>query len=398
MNARIDHIQSCLGTVLVVDDDPMVTGMFAVGLEPDYRVQEANHPWEALAWLELHQPDVILMDIGMPGMNGFEACLKIRNTPELAAIPVIFVSSHDTLEERLQAFDVGADDFVIKPFELEEVSRKIARAVKLKAGHWQLAQEKSAAEGAAQTALTLLAEMGLVLNFTRSCLSARSFVSLADQTIDTCASMGLNAHVQIRSPLGTITRTGEGEASALEESIFERTREIGRLFSFRRRMICNYDNFSVLISNMPLDDPELCGRIRDHAAMIGETGSAAVASIELRLQVEAAARELQLVSAQCHDALGLLRNNYRQQQGDTRCELEGMVERVERMYMSMGLTDGQEHAISDTVRAAADQVLGLFRRGMDFEGEFESILAHLDQAASLRLPEEEVAETRTEVW
>lgn len=398
MNAQPDHTQSRLGTVLVVDDDPLVTGMFAIGLEPDYEVREANCAEDALDWLTQRQPDVILLDIGMPGMDGFELCLKIRKTPELEAIPVIFVSSHDTLEERLQAFDVGADDFIIKPFELEEVSRKIARAVKLKAGHRQLAQEKSAAEGAMQQAMTLLGEMGLVLNYTRSCLGARSFVSLADQTISTFSSLGLNAHVQIRSPLGTITRTAEGEASALEESIFERTREIGRLFSFRCRMICNYDNFSVLINNMPLEDPEFCGRIRDHAATIGETGSAAVASIELRLQVEAAARELQLVSAQCHEALGLLRNGYRIQQGDTRCELEGMVQTVERMYMSMGLTDGQEHAISDTVRAAADQVLGLFRTGMDFEGEFESILARLDQAASIRLPQEEVAETRTEVW
>lgn len=398
MNARLDHVQPHLGTVLVVDDDPMVTGMFAVGLEPDYRVQQANHARDALAWLEQDHPDVILMDIGMPDMDGFEACLRIRNTPELAAIPVIFVSSHDTLEERLQAFDVGADDFIIKPFELEEVSRKIARAVKLKAGHWQLAQEKNAAEGAALTAMTVLGEMGLVLNFTRSCLGIRSFAKLADQTINTLGSMGLNAHVQIRSFLETQTRTAEGEASALEECIFQRTREIGRLFSFRRHMICNYDNFSVLINNMPIQDEELCGRIRDHVAMVAETGSAAVHGIELRLRVERAAQDIQQASLHSHAALAGLRAEYRQQQGDTRCELEGMVERVERMYMSMGLTDRQEHAVSDTVRAAAEQVLALFHRGINFEGEFEAILTRLDQAASIRLLQEEVAETRTELW
>lgn len=283
MNAPLSPASLQFGTVLVIDGDPLVSGMFAIGLEPDCKVHEANDAQLAFSWLEQHQPDVILLDMEMPDMNGFEVCLKIRSTPELAAIPVLLVSSHDSLEERLRAFDAGADDFITKPFELEEVSRKIARAVQLKAGHWQLAQDKRATEGASPTAMTLLEDVGLVLNITRS------FQSLADLTIATLGSLGLNAHVQIRSPLETLTRTAGGDASALEESIFERTREIGRLSGFRHRLICNYDNFAILISNVTVEDEELCGRIRDHVTMIAETGSAAVRNIELRLRAQQAA-------------------------------------------------------------------------------------------------------------
>jgi DNA-binding response OmpR family regulator len=385
-------------SLLVVDDDPMVTGMFAAGLEPDYRVTQAQHPHAALAWLHENQPDVILLDIEMPDMDGYTLCHRIRTTPALAEVPVIFVSAHDSLEERIQAFDAGGDDFVIKPFDLEEMQRKIARAVRLKAGHWQLAQEKSAAEERAEMVQSLLEEMSLLLNFTRACLGASAFEDLADHTIATLAGMSLNAHVQIRARQATLTRTPAGEASALEESIFERSRDLGRIFSIGRHMVCNYDSFSILINNMPIQDKELCGRIRDHVAVIAETGAAAVQGIELRLQMAAAAQDIQQASHEAHKALLGLRSKYRLQQSDTRCALEGMVAQVERMYLSMGLTENQEHAISETVRAAVEQVLALFQEGIDFEGEFEAILECLDRAASIELPGEAAPATRTELW
>ncbi len=112
--------------ILVVDDSPLIRGVIRDELEGGgYRVQEAAHGFEALARAAQTAPDLITLDVEMPKLNGFDTCLRLRE-PEYARfftrsrenrVPVIFVTSHDTIEDRKKGFDLGAVDFIIKPFQ-----------------------------------------------------------------------------------------------------------------------------------------------------------------------------------------------------------------------------------------------------------------------------------------
>jgi hypothetical protein len=90
---------------------------------------------------------------------------------------------------------------------------------------------------------------------------------MAALTIDSMASFGLKCHVQLRTATATLTLTPQGPASPLEESVIERSKAMGRIFSFGNRLIVNYDRVSLLVTNMPVADEPLCGRIRDQAAI-----------------------------------------------------------------------------------------------------------------------------------
>ena len=129
------------GNVLVVDDELRNIAIMRELLE-DFTVEEARSGPEALEALQSFSPDVVLLDIMMPGMDGYEVCRKIRQQPEFEFVKVIFVSGKTMIEERLVGYEAGGDDYVTKPFDHDELVAKLRVHLKLK-----LAEERSAIKG-----------------------------------------------------------------------------------------------------------------------------------------------------------------------------------------------------------------------------------------------------------
>lgn len=120
-------------TILAIDDDPIILEIYRAILSDLYDVTLAESGEEALDILSANPKiDLILLDIMMPGMNGYEVCEKIRANPALAHVKVILVSAKSLVEERLQGYEIGADDYITKPFEEEELLAKIKVFLRLK--------------------------------------------------------------------------------------------------------------------------------------------------------------------------------------------------------------------------------------------------------------------------
>lgn len=117
--------------ILIVDDMP-VNLEFAVGmLKNEFKVAAAKSGMKALAYLENNRPDLILLDINMPEMNGFETMEKIKSNPRTASIPVIFLTADRNPQMELQGFKMGAVDFISKPFEPEIMLSRIRTQIEL---------------------------------------------------------------------------------------------------------------------------------------------------------------------------------------------------------------------------------------------------------------------------
>jgi len=102
--------------VLVVDDTPLNVKLLTVKLEyEDYVVSTAADGFEALAKIEAEQPDIVLLDVMMPGLDGFETCRRIRADPATAHIPVVMVTALQDVDELVRGFEAGADDFLTIP-------------------------------------------------------------------------------------------------------------------------------------------------------------------------------------------------------------------------------------------------------------------------------------------
>lgn len=131
-------------TVLVVDDDGANLMLAQKILGKDYRMAAANSGANALRYLEKNQPDLILMDIKMPEMDGFQAVAQLKVDARYRAIPVIFLTADKDSETEKRCFQAGAVDFVTKPFIPDILLSRVARTLEL--AHYQKNLEQIVAE------------------------------------------------------------------------------------------------------------------------------------------------------------------------------------------------------------------------------------------------------------
>lgn len=127
--------------VLVVDDEPNIVDLLTVSLKfQGFEVETAASGQEALTTARDFQPDAFILDVMMPGMDGFELLTKLRE--EGMDGPVLYLTAKDAVEERIHGLTIGADDYVTKPFSLEEVITRLR--VILRRGHVQEEQNEDA--------------------------------------------------------------------------------------------------------------------------------------------------------------------------------------------------------------------------------------------------------------
>lgn len=114
------------GTVLIVDDTPGNLALLSDTLsEAEYRVLVATDGQSALEQIQYIKPDIILLDVMMPGINGFETCRRLKANPETADIPVLFMTGLSELDDLLRGFGEGALDYIVKPIRPAEVLARI---------------------------------------------------------------------------------------------------------------------------------------------------------------------------------------------------------------------------------------------------------------------------------
>src|SRR4051812_5047202 len=107
--------------ILIVDDTPANLNVLSAILgKRGYRVRPAINGALALKAAQKAAPDLILLDVQMPGMDGYEVCRQLKHDPQTRAIPVIFISALDDVLDKVEAFQVGGVDYITKPFQIEE--------------------------------------------------------------------------------------------------------------------------------------------------------------------------------------------------------------------------------------------------------------------------------------
>lgn len=140
--------------ILIVDDNPVNIDLLVHTLQGSYRLGIAKDGPKALDYVARHRPDMVLLDVMMPGMNGFEVCERLKADPATADLPIIFITAVEAAEQKVRGFALGAVDYVTKPFLAEEVRARVQTHLALKAMREQLADQNAAlaAEVARQTA------------------------------------------------------------------------------------------------------------------------------------------------------------------------------------------------------------------------------------------------------
>jgi DNA-binding response OmpR family regulator len=117
------------GRVLVVEDEPDISGLLAFHLEREgYQVVRSRNGADALQLVRVRRPDLVLLDLMLPGIDGLEVCRRLRQDPATAALPIVMLTAKGEEVDRVLGLELGADDYIVKPFSPKEVVARV-RAV-----------------------------------------------------------------------------------------------------------------------------------------------------------------------------------------------------------------------------------------------------------------------------
>ena len=116
--------------ILVIDDNPSSRELVRFALEPRYDVEEATDGRDALSRIRTTMPDLVLMDIQMPEMDGYETLHEIRSDPHSAFLPVVAITAFAMLEDRQKAFEAGFDGYFAKPISIAALREQIETLLK----------------------------------------------------------------------------------------------------------------------------------------------------------------------------------------------------------------------------------------------------------------------------
>jgi len=374
--------------IFIVEDQPTLRNNLRQLLELEgYAVEEAADGASALARLEAlaaspaQRPQLVLLDVGLPDMEGYEICRHVLQDPRLLHVPVIFLSGRVELEDRMAGYEAGAEDYIAKPYVNAELLSKIGVALRngqTRHTQHELQGQVANAMQAAFSAMSSASEIGVVLQFMKGSFALQDNPALQHSMLQALQELGLDASIQLRSLRGVSTVNAEGPCGQLEIGLIETLARRGHIVDAGRVTVFSYGQVSLAVKNMPREDEERNGRLRDNLAFLTEGAAARLAALDAAWQQQQQAVVLAELVACTRNTLRVVDERFRYQQwasGDIMLRLR---ENIDRAFVRLGLTEGQERMIAQLLASATEECTLLSEQGVDVEASMKALLKALD--------------------
>jgi CheY-like chemotaxis protein len=376
-------------TVLVVDDNDVTREMLVGALEQDYRVLAAADGEAALVMAARTRPDAVVLDVLLPGMDGYAVCRALKADPATADVPVLFVSVKVTLAERLQGYAAGGDDYVTKPFEVAELDSKVARAIAWRDRAASLAEQVDELMNAALATADMMGEAGVVLEFQRRLGGCFCPTEIAEALFQALQAYGLDGCVRLRTQQEAFSLNAMGRCSALEESILDHVQSMSgpSIQTLGHNCSFNYGSAILLVQNLPdentarangLPTPERYGRLRDSVALLAEGMVARLRSLDAEAEVTRLAAANRLVTL-TRQALQDINQQYLQQRQQLSEVFAHLRADVEESFIHLGLTQRQEDHLSEMLNRHLAEATAIFERSGQLTDHLERVIGKLRQ-------------------
>lgn len=360
-------------TIFFVDDVEINRRIAESAFGSTYNVEVFASGKACLERVGLKTPDLFLLDVDMPDMDGYALCRHLKSLSIFVDVPVIFISGLDDLESRLMGYDAGGSDFIVKPYKVAEIKQKIEVLRRIAEERSSLRRRLDDSDSLSSLAMSNLDEYAVLMKFLRSLNRCQQASEIADALLAMMKFFSLEGALQIRLPTLSLTVDHLGEVSPLQASIIRHVRSLGAMAEFKSRAIFNFDRVSLLINNMPLNDPDLGGHLRDHLAIAVETADEKLLSLQTRQEY---ALSKETIDSYLRKLKGTV-NNFSKKYDNARFfaseTTQLMLKEIDLEFSSLGLPIENEEQIKRVVESRTDQLIDIY----DFGAETEKALNDL---------------------
>ncbi|WP_164519270.1 response regulator [Pseudoalteromonas rubra] len=354
-------------TILIVDDDEFVLEYHNHMLSSKYLIREARSGEDALQAAQSGAVDLVLMDIQMPGMSGYEAAYKLRMAGH--TMPILFFSNLNSLDERLKAYDAGGNDFIAKPVDEQELHIKVSALLK---SHKARVAKPDDAEDVAVKALSALSSLGIVMGFYRDSFHCHELEHLAESVFNVTRGFGLKCSLIIRSHNTSPCFFDDGVVKNIDAALLESLHGASRIMAFgKHRAAFNWRRASLLVKNMP-EDPEMAGTMRDYLAYVMDGMEQCINRVLLEQQLRQVIRQFKTQNTNIKNGIvGLI--------DDLETQLESL---FCTLSIDNELSEEAEQQLLNMIQAARASADTKLQSGKEVERQLTQLIATLDDRAA----------------
>lgn len=363
--------------VFVVDDDAIILDVLRATLAAECELDTFASAEACLSALADVKPDLFLLDVSMPVMDGYALCRQLKDDWDTQDIPVVFISASNNNETRMLCYEAGGDDFIQKPFDPAELLSKLGVAGRILAEKKALREQAGYAQRTAMAAMVSMGELGVVLQFLSKSFACNTLDELAAALLDAMQQYDLQAAVQMRIGDEVLTLSHNGRNVTLEVSVLNHVRESDRIFQFKSRCVFNYGQVTLLVKNMPLEDAERCGRIRDNGALLAEGADARLRAIETEMLAARRRAGIESALPRLYSTLDGVQANYRRNCFELTQVMIDFQEQLAKAFISLGLMERQEEQLSSMANDFVTRLVGTQDASLEIVGHLEALAEDL---------------------
>jgi len=342
-------------TIMIVDDAQDNLLLLEMMLEEKYKIIQADSGQACLDLITESPPDILLLDVNMPGMTGYEVCTRLRKTPTTKSLPILFVSAMINTEERLAGFEAGGDEYINKPVNAEELLEKIELQIASINERQIIEKNAEDAMKVAMDAMTSSSELGQLISFVSDAQNAKSLADMGRMIVNVCQGFGLNACVYIK---GSDPSVFACQPKSVEAIVLERSMNTNeRIINLGIRTIVKSEQLSLLVKNMPIDDENRYGRFKDHLAVLISISDGRLLTIKAQMNVADERRDvLKKIILHTEKQIKNLNAKIMEHDERTREVMMNMVSELEAKLFGLGLEEDQEEELMKLVYGTSEQL------------------------------------------
>ena len=258
-----------LAHILCVDDEPINLTIYEELLKDKYMLTTVDSGEACIQASNLHQPDMILLDVNMPIMNGLDTCLQLKDSEQTKDIPIVFVSALASDSELMAGYEAGGDDYVTKPFNQSILCKKIDVALKNRKAHKELKHNNREVTNELEHRLKDVGILSSLVDFLHISHSVKSLDLLAKFAFEYLAQFSQDCSLLILNSPDNKYWFSDDIDRPMEKQILESLHEQDRIIRFGSRLAINSEYTTLLIRNIPDNEAELA-IVQDYAGILVE--------------------------------------------------------------------------------------------------------------------------------
>jgi CheY-like chemotaxis protein len=365
--------------ILCVDDEPVNLTIMEELLQDNYELITVNSGESCLQQVEIQKPDLILLDVNMPEIDGLETCARLKADAKTAEIPIIFVSALASQAELMAGYEAGGDDYITKPFSEEILQKKLQIVFASQQRKQELKQISDQAVEALRDNLSDTDELGMVIEFLHRCQTVSTLDELARNVFDCLREFELDSSLLILDEPENRIWFSDDIERPMESQILASLRGQDSVVSFGTRLAISSDHATILVRNLPNGQKKIA-RVRGYLTILIEGLDSRIHAMQRESLLDQRGQVLVRVLQATRDNLGSIDDLHQQQKTRSGKIISTLGIEIGKSIVKLNLTKQQENALMRIIESSAVQIESVYDDNLKFDDQFQDVIDDLSRA------------------